>query len=404
MKKVKGIVISILIALFGISTMPFSVYADSFTVDNIIGFNVVQTQLDQYDANNRSNTVEVIFDDNYMGSFRLRFDYTTGNNQTLTWDYYVYVNGNSVFINVFTVSNTLVNTNIKNVRVSSANMYKASEFDFPIESMSAVMSLGLAGHPITSIDNVGRYTYPTFSIPVYDSSNPSASQICRFTINPDNPNANSYVLIFGINRNVYNQTTLNNALYWVKTSGPSIEFEWAETLYRNNYAPYSVVKCRIYFTNLELSTTTANVTVYALNACKLTPIYFNYEAPDNIGMDFALQYNLENKITKALEEIAGNTESEESASDLEDTMSDFTQASDNVINVENDIGSGFENSLDDIPNTFNFQSQFGASFISSAQWVRDQFNNMTINNPFGSLITFSLILGVGLLLLGRKLL
>lgn len=173
---------------------------------------------------------------------------------------------------------------------------------------------------------------------------------------------------------------------------------WIEGMYMEVY--------KVQFTTGDTaSTITLQINNNSENDLYFMPIMFfcprNYQFPT----DFSLEYDIPNSMVQNIEIIAnGTVSSNESASDLEDLASEFTVTSDNVIGIEDTIGNGFTGALQNVPTSFDFLSNFGASFISSAQWVRDQYNNMTVGNPFGSLITFSLILGIGLLLLGRKLL
>lgn len=138
----------------------------------------------------------------------------------------------------------------------------------------------------------------------------------------------------------------------------------------------------------------------------IMPIYFNpvYEK-SYISTDFALNFGLSNQLLDDIHYIATNTPAgQQATSELDSSTSDLTTESDDYIQVENNLSSGFDSAMEDMPTDFDFNSQFGNKFSNSAQWVRLQFNNLTERNPFGSLITYSLILGLALLLVGRKLL
>lgn len=72
----------------------------------------------------------------------------------------------------------------------------------------------------------------------------------------------------------------------------------------------------------------------------------------------------------------------------------------------NEIEKGFTDDLDSNLNNISTNTDFsfnggGSYFKNSINWVNTQFNNMTNNTPFGSLLGFSLILGLALLLLGK---
>lgn len=57
--------------------------------------------------------------------------------------------------------------------------------------------------------------------------------------------------------------------------------------------------------------------------------------------------------------------------------------------------------LNDIPVNNNLPTAMGTKFLQSANWVRVQFTRLTDNNPFGSVLSFSLVVGIALLVLGK---
>ena len=72
----------------------------------------------------------------------------------------------------------------------------------------------------------------------------------------------------------------------------------------------------------------------------------------------------------------------------------------------NDIEKEFTNDLDSNLNSIDTSTDFsfnggGSYFKNSINWVNTQFNKMTNSTPFGSILGFSLILGLALLLLGK---
>lgn len=86
----------------------------------------------------------------------------------------------------------------------------------------------------------------------------------------------------------------------------------------------------------------------------------------------------------------------------------------NEINEENENMNTVVNDIDNIENQFNtdFNNNINAidlntnittsnNFVNSANWVVSRFNTLTVNTPFGDLITFSMIIGLTLLLIGR---
>lgn len=82
----------------------------------------------------------------------------------------------------------------------------------------------------------------------------------------------------------------------------------------------------------------------------------------------------------------------------------LTNAISQVEAIETSLTTALTNAFTNIP-TFAITS-FGTGFTNSANWVRTQFNNLTstdgtTTNSFGNVITFGMILSIGLILLGR---
>lgn len=78
-------------------------------------------------------------------------------------------------------------------------------------------------------------------------------------------------------------------------------------------------------------------------------------------------------------------------SDLKDKIDEFDELEQSYINDFND------NLADIDVSGFNWDS----SFLTSAAWVTTQFNELVMETPFENLITFSLIIGICLFLIGR---
>ena len=383
MKKVKGIVISILIAIFGISTMPFSVvHADEYEDVNVSTSNILGISV--FSQENVTTTFLVTMDNYYVGTMTLRVTCYLSDGSSQYKDIAFSFNGTYGYGSGTYNSRVESITSFRNIRSQSLKVaVNSDQYYFPYESLNFIVETAGRGYEQTALYNLGKWTIPVFSVPangeithkyLYSSGDNSTMTIVLW-VNKQASSITSFLNYFSITNGSLEELVPLNVFAYNGTNGTRL----VKVVIRNN------------------TTSTNNVYLYAQYDMLIMPIYahssreMGFETKDFCD-NFGLPYN------------GLDSQSQESVNNLEDTMSDFTQASDDVINVENDIGSGFENSLDDIPTSFNYSNQFGASFISSAQWVRNQFNSMTINNPFGSLITFSLILGVGLLLLGRKLL
>lgn len=85
--------------------------------------------------------------------------------------------------------------------------------------------------------------------------------------------------------------------------------------------------------------------------------------------------------------------------DLNNNISDIQSASDQTSTIEQQINSDFNNNLDNIDTTSDLITD--NNLLNSASWVRARFNELTVNNPFGDVLTFSMLLGLALLLIGR---
>ena len=386
--KVKGIILSLIVSLALVCMMPFSVFGETYestlTLDNIVGVNCYTTE--NHDGSVFNNRIQIVFDDRYIGSatFKIRYRLGTGSYTTSTLsvsfcDAYAEVQINSS-------GQSIDRANVTVTQVSNAVVYKYSDFlwQFPYESMNFVLDIVDQGYDIIGFKDFGSYIYPVFFVPS------GGEIISRYLNKAGTPNYKATIVLW-TNKNISSLTSFD--AYMTRVNCGVDDYV---SLNSFSYLGSStrIIKFTLYNSNGDVNQTCK---VLAHEDMYIIPIYckrngeIGYETQDFCD-NFGLPYNgLDNQ-------------AQESVDNLDDTMSDFAQASDDVISVENNIGSGFENSLEDIPTEFNFTNQFGASFISSAQWVRNQFNSMTVNNPFGSLITFSLILGVGLLLLGRKLL
>lgn len=90
----------------------------------------------------------------------------------------------------------------------------------------------------------------------------------------------------------------------------------------------------------------------------------------------------------------------------EATVSENTTKKDEletVFQTENNFTSGIENDFNSQMQNINTNNSVinDSNFLSSANWVKQQFDRMTNNNALGAVLSFSLIVGLALALLGR---
>lgn len=142
---------------------------------------------------------------------------------------------------------------------------------------------------------------------------------------------------------------------------------------------------------------------YNGGTCNYMPIYCNTINDKYISTDFALQYGLSNRLLDSLDYLVqGTPAAAASESQLDDQTSAANDSFDQAVSIENDFSDDMNSALDDIDTSFS-PSNMGSKFQSSAIWVTQQFDRVTSSTPFGSLLGFSLLLGLALLIVGKVL-
>lgn len=86
--------------------------------------------------------------------------------------------------------------------------------------------------------------------------------------------------------------------------------------------------------------------------------------------------------------------------DVDDSITtELTETIEDSETAEGYLTDVFENTIEDIDLTP--VTTFGTKFSNSTNWVKDQYENLTNNSPYGTLVTYSLSIGFILLLIGR---
>lgn len=129
-------------------------------------------------------------------------------------------------------------------------------------------------------------------------------------------------------------------------------------------------------------------------------VILNYDTLTTVTLTYNVSY-LYRKISADTIIIEGDSDSQSSVSDFESQLSDFNDTTSEYQSMENDFNSDFESSMNDIDIGSNGLNAMGSNFQNSAVWVATQFNKFTNNTPFGSVLGFSLVLGLSLLIIGR---
>lgn len=344
---------------------------------SIMSVNNVDGVINDTISSSRVYMIEVILDNNYIGYFDINYNLPTGTATSQT----LYVNGNKAVSSVFQGS-------LGNISVSNVNLTKVENnlWNFPIESYYAVLNAFNQGFSEIGINSFNQYNYPVFKL----ENNK--------TIVSANINVNqSAIFIFLNNVPVGNVSGFNN--YFSYNGDLSLEVIQQGSGFRVH---------KLIFSNNSSTAQSINLQFNNSSSRWFIPIYFNTfnpndEYPFNVSTDFALVYNLNNPLLDKLNIIAnGNTQSNQSSSLADSTNQQantvFTQEEQLVDNAENQLASDLQ-SLD-IQNQNN--NLFGNSkFIASASWVKTQFDTLTNNNAFGYLITFSLVIGLSLVIIGK---
>lgn len=98
----------------------------------------------------------------------------------------------------------------------------------------------------------------------------------------------------------------------------------------------------------------------------------------------------------------GDSQSLASGSNLDNKADDLSAASDTLHSFEEDTISDMNVQFNNIDvDGEGLSLVTNGNFLTSANWVRTQFNRMITGNVFGTLIYFSLVLGLALLVLGK---
>lgn len=298
---------------------------------------------------------EFILDDNYKGYVTI----TDEDNNTKT----IYVNGNE-----FHYQRMQLDTTEKSITIDEYQLNRVTEsiiWNFPVETLSAINTLITASYQyvkLTPLFDNTYYMYPIFEIL---NSNVVLHQSGWETI------GKKYYLIFGINKAVDNGNIGN---YLTFENCHMIDFEYIQNLVNS---AYKIVKITL------INDNGMSFIVKSKSQYEYMPIYFNNINDKHISTEFA--------------ELFGLMGYQESSSNLDNTTSQFTSDSNDLITIEDTFNNSMNNALQNVSPTFNM----GQSFLNSANWVSTQFNRIVNNTPFASLITFGLTLGLGLLIIGK---
>lgn len=252
-------------------------------------------------------------------------------------------------------------------------MQSRIEFDIPVESFYLNWSLLNSSPHIPIISNVYWSKYPIYQMSSGDSFS--------FTISPGS--SNSKTIILGTDKNISNVAQFLS--YFSFTSGLDI----------SNFSHYgnALPQMRFFkFTLINNTSSVINASIEALSSLKLVGIYLS----SSIGL------------TEDFASLWFGSDLQHTSDDFSSGVSDVIESSDEFSSYSDQLHDLDVGALDDMESSLtNIDTSISGSILSvtrltqAANWVRTQYNRMTLNTPFASLITFSLTIGIVLILLGR---
>lgn len=310
---------------------------------------------------------EFILDNYYVGYVNLTINNTSDN---------YYVNGTSFKVNK-NVSNLTITVNNYELNLLDSNK---TQWFFPIESYSYINHFYTNSFEQVGISQYDNYMYPIFL-------NDTSKYLARYTYD-----GNGLIVIFGMySSSISSVSTFN--------SNSSYNSNYTLVSFDTIYAATGFRMVKLTFNN---NGSGRNLNLVFNQAIKIVPVYIGTTSDSYLSTDFALRYGLTNELLSNLNIIAnGTASSNSSSSGLNSANNEFNSTVGDYNNLESSFNNDFNNNLEAINPNDNGLSLMGSKFLQSANWVKVQFDRMTNNTPFGSVIGFSLVLGLGLLIIGR---
>lgn len=305
---------------------------------------------------------------------------------------YLYDNDNGTILEQVVTTNDLLQqagqmffTMMLNVQDIQDFLHKYRGYTFPIESLQAVYELYGKNYVISDLfSEYGSYIYPIFRVPAWSSVFTFYKSYNR-----------EFNIILGLNRNDQTSTILQKI---VPIDDVTINVTDSTMRGTNAYRFYNIqLICNSNsngYADLMFNVTNDVIPIFILD--------FNKRY--NISTDFALQWGLTNEMLENIKIIAnGTTQSNQSSESLDDSKDDMQESFNDMFEYESDFNNDMNTALRDLNVQFDVGNQLGSKFLASADWVRTQFNTLTNNTPIGTVISFSLILGIAMLLVGKYL-
>ena len=387
--------VSIVLTLFLMQVAaPFSLSAESlynydFTLDNVITRAYVNSEAIP-DSTGFKNYITFYFDGEYEGTAKFTYQYRLGSNNTYTTNSRTLSFSGSSVTHILNTTGQAVNYLYCTVTaVENADVRRKSNHtqDFPWESYP-IQSFNLSNNPVVGIDYRFDYVFNVFNLS--DESMMHQMYVYQYQ---------RYYWIFWIDKNIYDYNSLTS---FVDISNSNLTFlgeNPVEVINRFHYEGHttSLVKVSCVGVNNGGVSFKYHATSGNYNALYI-PVYFNTQEYEAISTDFALRFDLTNRLLNDLDQIAGNQSSDAAADNLDDNAADMQDAFDDMFSVENGYNNQLNNELQNID--FSNPIQNNTSMLSSGNFVISIFNGLIANNPITILIVIMAILMVARRLFG----
>lgn len=400
MKAINKILSVILCTCLIAFIVPFSTFAEDSPTYNITT-NIVYTGRDSYVANDTSvhstNFYQVVitinFDKSYFGTFTLHYTDNLDRSQSIG------ISGSTV---TYTLGYSSYPT-VSNIYIDSFNLTSSTDelsYSFPIESYTAILNFKSRGFSLVDVLGLNSSFYPIFTVPSWSNF----IQINK----ADFDSSKKYCFVFGFNKLIKKYSEVENYLSMYFNDSDNLGYysvTLLNTTLSSSNSNWSFVRIVFdYFpSNYDY------LTLKTKTDLKIMPIYFGF-LNGNVSNDFALDWGLSNDYISSLYNINRNVDifvngtesSSTSSSSLSSSNSSFKTSSDSLNTFESTSNDSLNSNLNNISTDVNFDTSSGSSYFkNSLNLVTTKFNELTTSTPFGSILGFSLVLGLALLIIGK---
>ena len=334
---------------------------------------------------------EFVLDDEYKG-------YVTFTDGTIQKT--LYVNGNH-----FNYQRMQTDTSEHSIVIDDYSLTRVVDsimWNIPTESLNACsLWLNRAFDESGAVDFLSFYQNAYNQYPIFKLNDYTIDQSIFYNnVTPDNP-----VTIIIISPQLSSSGYTN----YIDISGSTISNISTSTVKSSFNMAYpddpNGINHAWYFRRIDITTSSRGVVSvkFKANGIYFVPIFVGTKTNQkNIGTDFALNWGLSNSLLDNIDLLAnGNNPSNTSSSNLETQKDSFDTTSNSLYSSENAFNTDMNSKLQSIDTSFNPSTSFGSKFLSSANWVRTQFDNITSTTPFGTVLSFSMLLGLSLLIIGK---